>query len=336
MASADEMQRQQIDPCERYMQWVTSEAGIRAPKVYLKDMSDGKGRGLIAKETIWPNELIMHVPARSLIGVRNLFQYDTPISKFIKDLMEVAQWEWRDDDSIALFLIASLLLESNESESIVSNEYDDKSSIPEAEAVIVQNNCLTCDITSGTSEVFIDPASNSEDVYDVTLVSPCNVFNVSEPTESSSLAVEFPTQSQAISFNPHVMMLPFEFSTPIFFEEHELNRMIGTNCREFSLRMKEQMLRDWNDLRLLIRKYNSEQCQIENDNLIVINDNDFSLSMYSWALSVIYSRSTDFQKKDTGSGEFENSRVIVPLFDMINHDFDSDIYHAMDDNGKEM
>jgi hypothetical protein len=73
-----------------------------------------------------------------------------------------------------------------------------------------------------------------------------------------------------------------------------------------------------------------------------------TLESYQWALQNIYSRSTDFEftvaardtdpttgtiTRGTVASEQRRRRVIAPLFDMMNHDFESDIYHAMDSNG---
>ena len=90
------------------------------------------------------------------------------------------------------------------------------------------------------------------------------------------------------------------------------------------------MFHDWYALANLLNKINA----VKENEEIVIHQEHFSGSLYSWALSVIYSRSTDFQRKNVSSGEMDNIRVIVPLFDMMNHDFESDVYHAMDDNGE--
>ena len=330
-----------MDPdCISYMHWATTEAGIKAPKVFLKDMtSDGKGRGLVANESIWPNELIMHVPARSMIGVRNFFQRDNdPVVKFIKTLIEMAsgKWDWRDDDSIALFLIASLL-SGSESESMKRTKTDTREDvrnfIPEAEAVIVESEedkGNTCDLINTTAELVETSVyqSNACDT-DTTLLSPSNVQDLDLDRFGESTI-----ESRVLSFIPHVMMLPLTFSTPIYFEELELNRMTGINCRELTVRMKEQIMKDWNELHGLIGKYNHEQKNLDEDYSIIISENDFSPSLYCWALSIVYSRSTDFQKQNSDLAETENIRVIVPIFDMINHDFKSDVYHAMDENGK--
>ena len=136
------------------------------------------------------------------------------------------------------------------------------------------------------------------------------------------------------SFLSHVAMLPRKFSTPLFFTKAELERMCGTNCHGYTVRIKQQMEQDWNRLKNGLRMYNDEVR--ERDGEIVLEHEDFSLDLYRWALSVIYTRSTDFQKQDENTGECVTTRVIVPFFDMINHSFESEIYHAMYENGKSL
>jgi hypothetical protein len=53
-----------------------------------------------------------------------------------------------------------------------------------------------------------------------------------------------------------------------------------------------------------------------------------SFESYKWALCCVYSRSTDFET-ETGN----KRRVIAPLFDMMNHDFSSHVTHSLDPDG---
>lgn len=150
-------------------------------------------------------------------------------------------------------------------------------------------------------------------------------------------------ESSPPSFLPHVTMLPDSFpSTPLYYNQEDLSRLDGTNCHEFVKRMKEQIHSDWIQISAILRAYlasddrntTCSRCDDDEDDgclCRVFWDPDEDLEWYKWSLCNIYSRSTDFLISD-GQNQ-RHKRVIVPIFDMINHDFTSDVYHAMDQEG---
>jgi Rubisco LSMT substrate-binding len=186
---------------------------------------------------------------------------------------------------------------------------------------------------------------------------------------------------QLISFLPHVQILPDSFETsPLYYTANELARIEGTNCHTYSVRMREQIQRDWMQLHHVLQAYSQhyrQQGQADHDDetLVVSSSRQrlaahldlstiVTLEAYKWALCNVYSRSSDFQittstaaattitaaaavssTTTTENGLLESSsasssvtstammRVIAPLFDMMNHDFHSDLSHAMDQDG---
>jgi hypothetical protein len=145
------------------------------------------------------------------------------------------------------------------------------------------------------------------------------------------------------SFLPHIAMLPETFpSNPLYYTPDELCSLEGTNCHGYVTLMKTQIESDWVQLAQAIRSFYafsnrrikckqcqdgiSCKCQALDPGII------FTLEAYKWALCNIHSRSTDFVLFGQDEGE-EKRRVIAPLFDMMNHDFDSHVTHAMEKDG---
>jgi hypothetical protein len=178
----------------------------------------------------------------------------------------------------------------------------------------------------------------------------CEV-RVGDETSSAS-----PEQEGACnSFLPAVAVLPDSFpSTPLYYTEEELARIDGTNCAEYARRMLQQFESDYTTLVEVLRAF---------DDLVVGGDpttatatattgssapiaphllqHRFRMServtfdSYKWALCNIYSRSSDFMMHTPTSyaalmDDVPRFRVIAPLFDMINHDFSSDVQHSLD------
>jgi hypothetical protein len=156
-----------------------------------------------------------------------------------------------------------------------------------------------------------------------------------------------------LSFLPHVQILPESFETsPLYYTAQELARIEGTNCHTYSVRMREQIQRDWMQLHHVLQAYSQHYRQQEiyhpdsHDESLLISfaqqldlSNIVTLDAYKWALCNVYSRSSDFHitATTTSTSTSESSsnmmRVIAPLFDMMNHDFQSDLSHAMDQEG---
>jgi hypothetical protein len=160
--------------------------------------------------------------------------------------------------------------------------------------------------------------------------------NESENENENEIEIEGPSlpQPQCFpSFLPQVAVMPKSFPTsPLSYNETELARIEGTNCHGYTTRMLQQIQSDWQQLHAVLQTFGSLSRTLpEGMSLVDI----VTLESYQWALQNIYSRSTDFQMTVAADSapEQHRRRVIAPLFDMMNHDFASEIYHAMDTNG---
>lgn len=190
-----------------------------------------------------------------------------------------------------------------------------------------------------------------EQSIDERVLEPVTV--VEAPTSSLDIPVnemEAPSLSQQQhfpSFLPEVGVLPTSFPTsPLSYSETELARIEGTNCHGYTMRMLQQIQSDWQQLHAVLKVFvksdsSRRVCRTLPGGMSLVDI--VTLESYQWALQNIYSRSTDFEitvaadpKPDTTSGtasEQRRRRVIAPLFDMMNHDFASEIFHAMDKGG---
>jgi hypothetical protein len=340
-----------------YDEWLES-VGAEAPKVQIQELGDGQ-RGLFASRDIFGGERIMYVPSRALLSegriqiegsrILKMLQISTDgenersiakeqrVAAMIEELRRLIlgtdeeataslvqitahsmQYSWRGDDAVALYLIAcrKALLSEQESEPSLLREQESLAASDvvapseDAEPVLVQDVIPITDKAGDENEV--PDASNGE-----TSVPGATVKEAGD---------SFPP------FLPHVAMLPKSYPTnPLYFEEEELSRMEGTNCCEFTKRMLVQMESDWMILSAILRAYLAMDDRLvqstdEDENLMPWDPNE-DFELYKWALSTIYSRSTDFFAKQG------HRRVIAPLFDMMNHDFESDVAHDMDPQG---
>ena len=140
-------------------------------------------------------------------------------------------------------------------------------------------------------------------------------------------------------------MLPESFPTnPLYFVEEELSRVEGTNCHAYVVRMLQQMATDWFQLSTIPRAYLASdedrsivgpKCKSDDDEDCYCQTlwRDLTLEDYKWALSNVYSRATDFDLSSVNGQDHVRHRVIAPIFDMMNHDFGSQVTHAMDEDG---
>lgn len=345
-----------------YEQWIES-VGAEAAKVAIQDFGGGE-RGLFASRDIFMGERILYLPSRSLLSekriqiegsriLENLEAGDTTeqdnvtkeqqISGMIEEfrrlivggggdsepslvqmMTQTMQYTWRGDDAVALYLIACrklLILEQRDEEPPLQQDVEDTPAAEpaeDAEPVLVQN------VVAISEDFVIEEEGNRS----------------SEPEGEilvTGAAIDEAADDLFPPFLPHVDMLPKEYPTnPLYFSEEELSRMEGTNCYEFSKRMQAQIESDWATLSAILRAYlvmDDRKVQMTatddedddiNSNLWDVNED---LELYKWALCTIYSRSTDFFVREG------HRRVIAPLFDMMNHDFDSTVTHGMDAEG---
>lgn len=354
-----------------YETWCAHDAGINARKVEIRSTEDGQ-RGLFCRSAIFPGERFLFLPYYSLIGEQLLLMRGKEILNqklhdgeqlsrdeltigSIEELRELLSsndetpckvmaktlgYEWRGDDGVALYLAACrsiLQQQQNKIQAEASHEERDVS-----QEAVAQNNAIPlvdvllaveADETDDTlAHVTVD-----EDAVDAA------------PNERHSKPTTPHRRHQRVpSFLPHVQMLPQSFPTsPLHYSPEELARLEGTNCHAYATRILEQIEADWNKLEQLVRCYLNDtssrrmKCQrckkSEVDGVSTCTCyrilEHVTLEDYKWALSNIYSRSTDFvlfQQNHDGN----RRRVIAPVFDMMNHSFDSRITRAMDDDGK--
>ena len=252
-------------------------------------------------------------------------------------------YQWCDDDAVALYLLSCRYI------------------LKEDEAKHNKNrNQGHSEWDSSRDTVANDP-SNSLDQQDMVEVIP--IVEAVQEVSSHERVVNMDVPKISIdeqfgrhdggecefkrthSFLPHIRMLPDSFpSSPLEYSPEEMTRIEGTNCHGFAIRMLQQFETDHKQLIQVLSVYKHSplrrmcctRCKIAIDDEclchVFCSKNVFELSAYKWALCNIYSRSTDFEWHDV-DGTIKHRRVIAPLFDMMNHDFSSEISHAMDSNG---
>jgi len=340
-------------------------------------------RGVFAVETILPNERIMFIPKNACIGAKHLRDKaqkiyiamqechknpsEEPLNKAkqmemdailcINDIKSTAKdltiqgepIEWREDNGVALFLIAawkilkdheSLLL--NQNDALKRNHQDiatntDHQDIKASELTEEFRIQLGIDHEDYDVPVAIASLLPIEDALDYSETTPTPQNSFSSDQQQLSYVDKF------ISFLPYCAVLPNEFNHPLYFSDSELKLLEGTNCHSYALQMKSQIQRDWMDLLTLIQHwYDSSKV---GDRWFLSID-DITLDRYLWALSNIYTRCTDFEVSAQNSIHSDDdaaltvevsstitTRVMVPLFDMMNHDFSSELLHSIDDDG---
>ena len=279
-----------ITSYETYENWARQEQGIQAPKIKITSI-DNIERKIEAIEEIHPNERIMFIPSSALISRSNVAltelsecsiprnddirkaEYEamieiTRIQKMVKE-----EWggEWRNDDTIALFLIAGKK---------IINDYGlpdvlSQDNIPSAEPLVSQDDAIHLD---------------------------AQVISIENPTSNPS------------SYLHHISILPKSFpSIPLYFNPDEITKLEGTNCHVYTTRMQHQTQNDYERLLSILQSSTLPE---------------FTLEDYKWAMCNIFSRSTDFFVEEEGI-----KRVIAPMFDCMNHSFESQVYHSMDVQG---
>ena len=326
-----------------YRQWLSSIA-VEASKVEVKVQDNGE-RGLFAARDIFAGERIIHLPSTALLTeewirvqgsrilkrthdhdelskeqvavgmieeLRQLVHDEAESSCMVRLVARSTQYQWRHDDAVSLYLIAARKLAKQQSESSVVGEslYNEESA----------------------SDQIVNFETEPILVSDVVAVSELSLENELENFTKSATnydhTVEEHKEPIFHSFLPYVAMMPERFPTsPLYFSDDILSRMEGTNCYEFTKRMLAQMEADWVQLSAILRAYlvmDGRRMSYSGDG---IWDPDEDFEDYKWALCNIYSRSTDFFV------DHVHQRVMVPLFDMMNHDFDSTVSHDMDDKG---
>eukprot|EP01033_Poteriospumella_lacustris_P011984 gene11984-8557_t len=112
------------------------------------------------------------------------------------------------------------------------------------------------------------------------------------------------TVSAACPWALHVKTMPMTFNTPLYWAEPELERLRGHNIYHLTRMLKRQMLEDFRSIIAPIAS---------NYPALFAGDGPVELDHYVWALSVVYSRALELERR----GEVE--RCVVPVLDMVNH-----------------
>lgn len=361
--------------------WLCDEAKVIAPKVsLLRIQREGNSnaeledddRGIFANDIILPNERIMFIPTYACLSAQTLqtraekifqqqLKHESDISPQIqmeldaicgihdiKSAAENSQFTWREDDSVALYLIACWNILWNPSyarttkltttaTNTAANNLPPTATevVPSEQGIVLGEACI--DPQQGTI------ISTMEDNDSIPAAS-CVLGNQEERTHTASPA--WASAELFVSFLPHCQMLPRQFHNPLYFTDEELKLTEGTNCHAYSVKMKQQIYQDWEELLTLIEYWCSSSTS-RGHNYWFLSVQDISFELYLWAYSNIYSRSTDLDASSTNlsseneEGEYDYNasttssikRVLVPLLDMLNHDFSSEIVHSIDEFG---
>lgn len=99
----------------------------------------------------------------------------------------------------------------------------------------------------------------------------------------------------------HVLMLPTEFNTTIYWTDSELEELKGNAVYHLTQMMKRQIDGDYGSIHHPLSEAYPEVL------------GGVTKELYTWALSVVYSRSLEITRQD------KHTRCIVPVLDMANH-----------------
>eukprot|EP01038_Epipyxis_sp_PR26KG_P005618 gene5618-7760_t len=100
----------------------------------------------------------------------------------------------------------------------------------------------------------------------------------------------------------HVTSLPTNFNSTIYWSEEELLELKDCSVYHLTKLMKNQIVHDFNTLHLPIAEQYPEFLD------------GITLEMYTWALSIVYSRSLELTRNNV------HTRCLMPVLDMANHD----------------
>lgn len=103
----------------------------------------------------------------------------------------------------------------------------------------------------------------------------------------------------------YVQTMPRCFNTPIYWEDEEVEQLRGTNVYHLTVMLKRTIAGDYQSIH---GPLSEAYAALEG----------ISMDLYSWALSVIYSRALDITRRGA------HTRLLAPLLDMANHRYSSD------------
>jgi hypothetical protein len=287
----------------------------------------------------------------------------------VRRTAEQVQYEWREDDAVALYLLACRKILQQPASSNIADEPRPHGQKPEEDVQANENALLVEAVTPivdsdplvvNAVQVadFLDSDSPNNISSDDTILPTAQLIRSHNFEQDQQLSRPKVKADSHASFLPHIQMLPKCFPTsPLFYNADELARIEGTNCHGFCTRMLQQMESDWNRLQAVLNAYHDAPHRrmrhghgpfanggASTDGVIddevqcpcccFLDPSRRDLEDYKWALCTIYSRSTDFfHDDDNHPDQKKHHRVIAPLLDMMNHEFGSDLSHFMDAQG---
>jgi hypothetical protein len=315
-----------------FLEWAKA-LGAEASKVEIRSTDENNPgmtmRGLFSTATIYPGERILMIPAVLSISaerlrengtitraVLNEYDWERRICAILEEVRQFAEisrddgQQLRPDDILALYLIACQFL-LHHREQLIS--------------------CSSAANGNSTSSVATSSSSAP---------------NVTQDTEPIIATVKTVLENDisSISYLPYVSMLPSSFPThTLYYSDDELARIEGTNCHGFTVRMLHQIREDFLNLQNILEQYYQQQnCNVLDSHSstdfccckTLRLDDIVTLETYKWALCNIYSRCTDFHVPNPNDpAQMIHKRLMIPIFDMINHQLDSPINHSLDDDG---
>jgi hypothetical protein len=292
---------------------------------------------------------------RMVIGaieeLRQLLAGDDDENSAVKQEAAGRGYLFRGDDAVALYLIACRYIlqhfnyHQEPSEAPLGPQESTTSSPSRTHnlPVVASNIALPQPPLIEALPITQDDGDNApEQSIDEHVLEPVTVTELPpssmEIPEDETEAPSLPQPQPFPSFLPQVAVMPKSFPTStLSYSETELQKIEGTNCHGYTTRMLQQIQSDWQQLHAVLQAFANvhssfRDCETLPEGMSLADI--VTLESYQWALQNIYSRSTDFEMTVTADpAQRRRRRVIAPLFDMMNHDFASEIYHAMDTDG---
>jgi hypothetical protein len=263
---------------------------------------------------------------------------------YILQVAQVVGFEWRADDAVAMYLACCRSLLKDDP------DYAPTVSVHDSDRIAGHDHPPRHDAGTVPGEDALPPITDAVPLAEDLHASVAEGCEVKVGEESSSAPPE--PEPACKSFLPAVAVLPDSFPTsPLCYAEDELARIDGTNCAEYAKRMLQQFESDYTKLIDVLRAYDELFVDGVPTTATTTRSNEpippyllrnrFRLServtfdAYKWALCNIYSRSSDFMMHTPTQNaalmdDVPRFRVIAPLFDMMNHDFNSGVQHSLD------
>lgn len=207
---------------------------------------------------------------------------DDDNENIVRRIAEQVQYEWREDDAVALYLLACrTILQQSPTTRNMDDAADQPSLLEEPQQVQVdvanENALLVKAVTpiADSDPLVVDAVQVGLSLHqhhneDETILVPTANAETHQPSSAIVVVVE-QTQQQDDhtvskvqtdshpSFLPHIQMLPTSYPTiPLFYNADDLARIEGTNCHGFCTRMLQQMESDWQRLQFVLQAYHHD------------------------------------------------------------------------------